>query len=254
MRKPILFLLFICGTSLFSDSLWQSDFQGYYTEPSVVQVGDTIFITIELDSKLKYNASRVDSEGFSIELSGGDTGDLFSFLPSGRSGGNQSIKGSEEISLSARLAASIISRDRNGIFTIRGSKTVIVQGKSEVVSIRGFVDPYLLDESRQIPLSQIADARLVYNTMLESGAPILSEGDIVWPEEAAEVPETADVDTAEAVPPVEDAAGDMVTVHRPHVIRDRCIGCGICEYQCPLNGQAAIRVYAPTEFESPITF
>jgi MauM/NapG family ferredoxin protein len=29
----------------------------------------------------------------------------------------------------------------------------------------------------------------------------------------------------------------------PHVIEDLCIGCGICEYQCPVSGEAAIRVY-----------
>ena len=28
----------------------------------------------------------------------------------------------------------------------------------------------------------------------------------------------------------------------PHVVHQRCIGCGICEYQCPVNGEAAIRV------------
>ncbi|MBI4670372.1 MAG: 4Fe-4S binding protein [Chloroflexi bacterium] len=27
----------------------------------------------------------------------------------------------------------------------------------------------------------------------------------------------------------------------------RCIGCGICEYQCPQSGPAAIRVYTPTQ-------
>jgi len=53
---------------------------------------------------------------------------------------------------------------------------------------------------------------------------------------------------------VVNGAGETVTVRRPVVIRDRCIGCGICEYQCPLNGRAAIRVYAPTEFDSTITF
>jgi polyferredoxin len=31
----------------------------------------------------------------------------------------------------------------------------------------------------------------------------------------------------------------------PVVDRTRCIGCGNCEYKCPVNGQAAIRVYAP---------
>ena len=31
----------------------------------------------------------------------------------------------------------------------------------------------------------------------------------------------------------------------PVVDRTRCIGCGTCEYKCPVNGEAAIRVYAP---------
>jgi ferredoxin len=35
----------------------------------------------------------------------------------------------------------------------------------------------------------------------------------------------------------------LVTVQRPRVIRERCIGCGICEYKCPVSGQAAIRVH-----------
>ena len=38
---------------------------------------------------------------------------------------------------------------------------------------------------------------------------------------------------------------ERVTVKVPHVLRERCIGCGICEYKCPLNGEAAIRVYVP---------
>jgi MauM/NapG family ferredoxin protein len=45
---------------------------------------------------------------------------------------------------------------------------------------------------------------------------------------------------------VQNADGETVTVKLPHVNRERCIGCGICEYKCPLNGEAAIRVYAPT--------
>ncbi|MBN2083660.1 MAG: 4Fe-4S binding protein [Anaerolineales bacterium] len=31
----------------------------------------------------------------------------------------------------------------------------------------------------------------------------------------------------------------------PVVDRTNCIGCGTCEYKCPVNGEAAIRVYAP---------
>jgi ferredoxin len=37
--------------------------------------------------------------------------------------------------------------------------------------------------------------------------------------------------------------GTQRLLQRPYVLRDACIGCGICENQCPLEGQSAIRVY-----------
>ncbi len=39
--------------------------------------------------------------------------------------------------------------------------------------------------------------------------------------------------------------GSMYPLQLPYVLRERCIGCGICEYKCPVNGEAAIRVYVP---------
>jgi len=39
--------------------------------------------------------------------------------------------------------------------------------------------------------------------------------------------------------------GQTVSVKLPHVLREICIGCGICEYKCPVSGEAAIRVYMP---------
>jgi formate hydrogenlyase subunit 6/NADH:ubiquinone oxidoreductase subunit I len=40
-----------------------------------------------------------------------------------------------------------------------------------------------------------------------------------------------------------DSHGQTSIVKRPSVLRDMCIGCGICEHNCPLEGIAAIRVY-----------
>ncbi len=39
------------------------------------------------------------------------------------------------------------------------------------------------------------------------------------------------------------ADGSEILLQRPTVLRELCIGCGICENQCPLASQAAIRVF-----------
>lgn len=41
-----------------------------------------------------------------------------------------------------------------------------------------------------------------------------------------------------------DESGTPVEILLPHVQQHRCIGCGICEYKCPVVGEAAIRVFS----------
>jgi ferredoxin len=41
---------------------------------------------------------------------------------------------------------------------------------------------------------------------------------------------------------------DPLALKRPVVDRDACIGCGMCEYKCPVEGESAIRIY-PASFE-----
>ena len=43
---------------------------------------------------------------------------------------------------------------------------------------------------------------------------------------------------------VANEAGDPIELQQPYVLREVCIGCGICENRCPLEGEAAIRVYS----------
>ncbi len=100
----------------------------------------------------------------------------------------------------------------------------------------GAIPPLSLEEKRQkvIGLAYIDQNRCL---------PWASYRPCVVCEEMCPVPEKAvrmeEVD-------VVALTGVRVQLQRPRVVTDLCIGCGICEYQCPLVGPAAIRVYAPT--------
>jgi polyferredoxin len=47
----------------------------------------------------------------------------------------------------------------------------------------------------------------------------------------------------------ETASSTQAAVLLPYVDRDLCIGCGICEYKCPVSGQAAIQVFVANSVE-----
>jgi len=46
---------------------------------------------------------------------------------------------------------------------------------------------------------------------------------------------------------LEQVQGSTEVLQRPYVVKELCIGCGVCEYQCPMGGEAAIRVFTLTE-------
>jgi ferredoxin len=97
----------------------------------------------------------------------------------------------------------------------------------------GAIPPLDLDAKRQAVLGMAVVDR---NRCLPwaSGVPcIVCEEMCPTPQKAIRLEEAAMI----------GAQGDPVVVQRPYVLLDLCIGCGICEYQCPMGGEAAIRVY-----------
>ena len=66
--------------------------------------------------------------------------------------------------------------------------------------------------------------------------------DCIVCEEMCPIPEKA-IYLEEVEITLRDGSKDKIQL--PHVERDKCIGCGICEYKCPVNGEAAIRVFVP---------
>ena len=69
--------------------------------------------------------------------------------------------------------------------------------------------------------------------------PWSGRGDCIVCEEMCPLPEKA-IFLREA--PFTDNHGETHTFLAPVVLHERCIGCGLCESKCPVNGEAAIRV------------
>ncbi|OGP72873.1 MAG: [Fe-S]-binding protein, partial [Deltaproteobacteria bacterium RBG_13_58_19] len=54
----------------------------------------------------------------------------------------------------------------------------------------------------------------------------------------------------EGLPAAADRVDIVVRLPRPFVDAAKCIGCGMCEHECPVAGQRAIRVYSENESRS----
>jgi ferredoxin len=54
----------------------------------------------------------------------------------------------------------------------------------------------------------------------------------------------------EKIPAVGSKIQIKVRLQRPYVDIEKCIGCGVCEHECPVSGKKAIRVSAEGETRS----
>jgi polyferredoxin len=96
------------------------------------------------------------------------------------------------------------------------------------------IPPLPLEEKRQTPLgwASIDQGRCL---------PWSQNTPCVVCEEMCPVPHKAIVLSKVTVT---GADGSKIELQQPTVIRNRCIGCGLCEFRCPVSGEAAIRVEA----------
>jgi translation initiation factor RLI1 len=74
--------------------------------------------------------------------------------------------------------------------------------------------------------------------------PWTSDRDCIVCEEMCPLPNKA-IRLEEALVSAPD--GQTYSIQRPMVIEDECIGCGICENKCPMEGEAAIRIRASAQ-------
>jgi hypothetical protein len=177
--KRILTILFLAAVILDvpAENLTGPDFKGWLSGKGLAK-GDSVYVEIDTTSKLAFSAASSDSRMFTLEFTGGEFGNLFSFLPQGRTGGDRSVSGGQELSLRGRIPVVVQEVDGTGRALVRGSRAIEIEGREESIEITGWVNPRDIDGDRNVAFSRIADARLVYRTLLSSARDVLSAEDI----------------------------------------------------------------------------
>ncbi len=177
-RLTLSVLLFGLTVGVGAQSLWSPGFTGYLSGTSSLQVGDLVSVTIDTNTKLSYTSSNVSDRTLTLEFTGGAAGNPLSFLPPGTSSEKSNLKGGEEIKLSTKLVARVQQIDSGGHALIQGSRTLEVNGRAEMVSVTGWIDPAMMTDGKSVGFNELADSKLVYSSTLIQNQPVLTQSDI----------------------------------------------------------------------------
>jgi flagellar basal body L-ring protein FlgH len=215
---PVLLLAVLMPAG--GESLWSPDFKGYLSGSRSLAVGDALVVQIDASSSLTFSSSTNDSKNLTLEFTGGDSGNLFSFLPEGRTGGSLSTSGRDNLSLKTQIPVVVTAVNADGTAQVQGSRTVAVQGKNESITVSGAVSPSLLDQKGSISFSRLANARLAYTTFLASAQDVLTQADLrqlLAPAPAGTAAAPAGAGTAGAAPQAATGAAAAPGTQQPGV-------------------------------------
>ncbi len=162
-----------------AQSLWSPDAPELLADRARLRPGDIVTVEVDASATLSFRSLQNDARSLSLELSGGQGGSLFSFLPSGSSSGDRSVQGGEELSLRASVGARVQEVSPEGMVFILGVRRVSAGGREESVTVSGWLDPKNLSADRRVRFDRLADSRVVFRTLLQPASPALAAGDLV---------------------------------------------------------------------------
>lgn len=139
------------GTSLFADV-------------KAKDVGDIVTIVIFEDARASSSVSKTTGKSVAGGLEAG-TG-MLSFIPSAGVGLESGSKGSEKLtqsgSITATITARIVERLDNGFLRIEGKRSVTVNGEQQVLVVSGIIRERDISPNNSIPSTLVADAEISF--------------------------------------------------------------------------------------------
>ena len=178
MRRLIPLVLTLAAITGSPESLWVPGFTGYLSEGGRIAVGQTVVVDLTSGFGLSFESAGTENKRLILEFSGGEYGDLFSFLPTARSQGERSAGGESGWTMDGRLAVAVTAVDQ-GLVTISGSRTVSFDGKTDSVSLTARFDERDLSLDRRVAFDRLVNTRVSFATTAEAaGAAVLRTADL----------------------------------------------------------------------------
>lgn len=166
-----LFILIILLLLPFSMRARSQDFgqsQSLFTDIKAHKVGDLLTVTVSENVRASNQVQTKTEKSTSDKVDAGPGTGTLSFLPligfdgSGKSTHDGKGENSRSGSVRGRMTVTVMSVKPNGDLIIEGTKTIIISGDKEQMTVTGVVRPKDITADNTIESSLIADAQISY--------------------------------------------------------------------------------------------
>ena len=149
-------------------SLWAQNGGSLYTDIKAHSVGEVVTVLIMENASARQESNVQSRSNASVDADGTISGSFLEFLPifgasSSISSDVDNTDGSaQEDRLTGKITVTIMDETSAGLLTIKGERTVEVNGEENVMTLQGQVRPRDIRTDNTVYSYNIADAQIVY--------------------------------------------------------------------------------------------
>ena len=166
----------LLSPSLYAESLWNDNAANIYSNKVNFRVGDTIRILVDEKSSIDYKSQNKTIKSYDINISGGELTAILNFVPKGsvEESGNSQNKDNLKIETTIQGRVTAIG---NNFVTITGTKNILVNNKSNLITITG--DASFADvNANSILSSRLINPRISITSLIDNNTNVITANDL----------------------------------------------------------------------------
>lgn len=152
-------ICFITFTQVSGRTLWNN--RSLYTSGGDLRVGGVLVIDVNDVSSMRFTLNMNNQSATNVSSNPAST--ITGFLP--RVNSDKKITNDDNTKFTSKgqlrfsMAARVLNQAANGLYAVAGSKTLTVNGVTNIITVTGLVDPALV-KGRHINAARVADFTL----------------------------------------------------------------------------------------------